>query len=1814
MAGWSVLHGPERTVRADPMPAAEPIPFYADKWTIAPLWEGNPIVDGIPDETLWSNAAVLDGFATAYYEHPLPYTVEYKAAYDGNYLYIAGTMDEAEADTLADIEIVLSPLMDGDTHYVARLTVDPDDTSVTDTTWSPQRGDHTVNPGRTMLSGVDYEIAASGGIVSLEAAIPLAAVDSGGVSAGDEWRVNIVHVHRSLTRPLTAWVPIRHSDHWDRYGNGGRLYGGVVNQGRMGGLFFGRLPDALVPEANGSPVPVLRWTPEQAELTYVGFTEKRLSFALPGVVLGQNDIRVQWKGPDGSWLELTQYELTESGGVHGLVLEHPEPLKDGAYQLRIIALPPVLPGVGTCFRAVPERPRPPLIPPGGFARSCPGPHKALVATMLFDRESMIASGLSIAPRMPGAAEPPSAVIPAAPSARVLQALSLIPEQPGYRYVGLPEMPELYPDNLYALSPDGHSLIASRTGTVYPNASFAENKEYVTTNGKGETVRIPYYEDGSGKPYFITGHLWYLQKNKALSETKAIAQTDPLGAARLLYRFAQAYEGYNPTIDQAWNYHSISRPSGPPYSYWGGMWYRWYGSDLSYLTSLFQAYAQVRKTDAFDVLSAEVGEDVEAKLLRDMFGPSLDYVQSYTVHMNNLSYTNWNGMIEAGKALNEPDFIHFVVAQMEEFMSTLFLSDGFWQEVSLSYHTDLINGIRQASDKLKGWTDPEGYVSPRTGRRLVDLDMARDFPIIGKALQHAKRLVYPDGHYYPIQDTWAYTQVSSPEDVGSMLLPAAGIGRLTGGQGIDQTQLYLNFQPKYPTHIHYDPLNLGLYAQRQELLPDLGYTFNTFYRWFTLSTMSHNTVVVDSRNAQASGEAVHGGKVEAFIPQEQGFKAMRASYESAYPVTDEYSREPWFVPFGDGDGRQGYVLDLFRVSGGSRHEYTLQGDANRDAHFATDMTLDDFGPYLLPPGTTVVPPASNSDSGSAEGNYPGYIYVRDVKRAELADDRYELTLVTEESGSPKSKMNITGLLEPGANELYLGRSPSLKSARLEGREMDNNDEAVKYTMPKLVLRRDGTNLKSTFVTLLEPYEGTGAPRVEAIDRLQPEQAPEGAVAVRVAYGNTTDLLLSNPYYSVHQEPVRVGDVTLRGEMGLIRLVDGQVREMKLAGGTLLKKGDRELTGTGPATGTVDGTLRLANGDGYDGILTAATVPAAAAGRYAIVTHPDGSKHGFKIAEIRQHGSQTLLVLDGEDPGFVVRADGSSGQTSFPMKQWTGPHTFAIGNVERAEWPAGDPPVASRVGTVSGAVYDPTGQPVQGARVNLTGNAAITSDTGVDGTYSLPGVPEGWQRVTATRPDYARTVSEAVYVAADQTVTVPLSFAKQMPPVVTDATYAGVLAGNPVTATSSASGYVYLVPAATPPLPADLEAAAVTVGETVYGTRAAASVGVPAYLDTTGMLEGRYALYAVDGQNQVSTGTPVIILSGYMSAVDDTHALARYSGVWTAVEASAMHGGSSRQARTAGAYVDLPFYGMQAKVLSLVGASRGKADVYVDGVYRANIDTYSPGVQYRHEIFDTGPLPEGVHEIRIVATGEKRAASTNTYVNIDALQVSGLAPQLSAVTGGAYAAGETISAVSSASGSLYMVPYGTTATREAIETVGATAAGRSATVLSGVYGLLDTTGLAADWYRLYAIDETGRVSVGSEPIAVVDPTAQPGTMDDSHPLVRFMGTWSTVTAAAQHGGGSRQSQAAGAYVDIPFYGTGAKVLSLVGTSRGIADVYVDGEYRSSVDMYSANVKYKHQVYDTGPLPEGAHLLRLFVTGTRGGAATGALINLDAVEVTD
>ncbi|GIP33357.1 heparinase II/III family protein [Paenibacillus sp. J2TS4] len=1188
---------------------------YSQKWAVIPEISEEVRMDGNLDESIWQEAASLTDFVTAYHYYPAPEYQTYHVAYDTENLYIGGVFSNEEIEALAYVEVIISPYTSGGIHYTASIPVYPPNRTML-TEWNDNRlREELYVPSKIELTDITYRTFddAAAGKFYVEMAIPLSSITSAEISPGDEWRMNVVHLYNINTKPMNSWLPIKNSFYMDRDGTVIRYMSNLVDHNRLGSVFFKQTP-------SGAPRML-----DDGKLTYIDFTTKQFSF--PQMISPQTEIKLEWKEPAGDWEVLSEVEKTTEGSSTTLTFHHRKPLQDGFYQLRLSS-------------------------PGSNSE------EGLYAILGFDREDLIEAGIAASGYVPS---PPVNVKnvmlePASPQVQAI--MEIIPNQNGFRFVGLPEMPELAPDGLYKLSDDGKSLISLKTDTVYPNDEYPETKKATVTGRKGQTITYPYYEDEEGKKYFISAHLWHLQKARAITETENIAKSDPLGAARLLYRFVQASENYVPTTDDRWYNIPMNYSSGPPFNYWGGKWDRYYLYELHIMTPLLRTYVEVKKTNALQLLSEEVGEDIDKMIKEEMIVPAMDYMLSFPIHLINLDYTAWMGLTNVARALDDPEYIHKAVEWMDQFVTRRFMSDGSWYEVTTSYHNLSTNTLIDAANLLKGWTDPPEYISPRTGKRFDNLDLYKEYAILDKARKIPRLLAYPNKQTLPIQDTWPYQKVSSPLP-GPLLLPAAGIGRLAIGEDTDQSQLYLQFIPKYGGHVHSELLNINLFAEGQELLPDLGYTYS-FHRYFTTSTIGHNTVVVDSKDMIINDVSLHGGNIEQFAQVDDLFQVVRASQSEAYDVTEEYSREPWFISFPD-DPNKGYVLDLFRVRGGERHEYTLHGDANHDAYFQTDLALSDYGPYLLPLGTKVKEAEGFSDKGSAEGHYEGYIYVKEVKKAELeGKDQYRLTLETfDDDGLEKAKLNITGLLEAGNDELYLGRSPSIRPARLYGTSMDTNDEVIKYDMPKMVLRREGNDLTSTFATVLEPYSGTSGSRIDAMERLKPDQAPEGASAVKISYGDTTDIILSSPHYK--EQPLVMDDIVMDGEIGFIRLVNGDVQKMVLIGGTLLKKGNYEVTDKGTIEGRITNVMRTAEGDTHDALLTDSHISPDVVGQNVIVAHPDGSTHGYKIKEIDTEYRRSMIILDDMDPGFRIAEDDASHMTSFPLKKWTGEHRFRISNI-------------------------------------------------------------------------------------------------------------------------------------------------------------------------------------------------------------------------------------------------------------------------------------------------------------------------------------------------------------------------------------------------------------------------------------------------------------------------------------------------------------------------------------------------------------------------
>jgi hypothetical protein len=147
--------------------------------------------------------------------------------------------------------------------------------------------------------------------------------------------------------------------------------------------------------------------------------------------------------------------------------------------------------------------------------------------------------------------------------------------------------------------------------------------------------------------------------------------------------------------------------------------------------------------------------------------------------------------------------------------------------------------------------------------------------------------------------------------------------------------------------------------------------------------------------------------------------------------------------------------------------------------------------------------------------------------------------------------------------------------------------------------------------------------------------------------------------------------------------------------------------------------------------------------------------------------------------------------------------------------------------------------------------------------------------------------------------------------------------------------------------------------------------------------QWAAHWIVAQNAFELSTAGADGLGY---IDDGVRGHTYSGTWTKYVDANDIGGGHHTANSAGATMSMPFTGTRAKLISLRAYNRGIGKVYLDGVFKANVDFYTPGIQYQFTAYDTGVVAAGPHTLRVDWTGTKNPSSTNTYVDVDAVKVS------------------------------------------------------------------------------------------------------------------------------------------------------------------------------------------------------------------------------------
>ncbi len=147
-----------------------------------------------------------------------------------------------------------------------------------------------------------------------------------------------------------------------------------------------------------------------------------------------------------------------------------------------------------------------------------------------------------------------------------------------------------------------------------------------------------------------------------------------------------------------------------------------------------------------------------------------------------------------------------------------------------------------------------------------------------------------------------------------------------------------------------------------------------------------------------------------------------------------------------------------------------------------------------------------------------------------------------------------------------------------------------------------------------------------------------------------------------------------------------------------------------------------------------------------------------------------------------------------------------------------------------------------------------------------------------------------------------------------------------------------------------------------------------------------------KNAASSGTLVVVDAFDVmrpgTRFEETEPPVAYAGNWIQGNLNrAWSLGTIAESNAAGATATFTFTGTSVSWIGCRKLSTGIADVYLDGVFMTEIDTFEPPPLegYQDTIFKATGLANGTHTLTIVVTGRQNPAATNNFIVVDAFDV-------------------------------------------------------------------------------------------------------------------------------------------------------------------------------------------------------------------------------------
>jgi hypothetical protein len=372
---------------------------------------------------------------------------------------------------------------------------------------------------------------------------------------------------------------------------------------------------------------------------------------------------------------------------------------------------------------------------------------------------------------------------------------------------------------------------------------------------------------------------------------------------------------------------------------------------------------------------------------------------------------------------------------------------------------------------------------------------------------------------------------------------------------------------------------------------------------------------------------------------------------------------------------------------------------------------------------------------------------------------------------------------------------------------------------------------------------------------------------------------------------------------------------------------------------------------------------------------------------------------------------------------------------------------------------------------------------------------------------------------------------------------------------------------------------------------------------------------------------------------------FSSGWSQDGGRSWSGGSAAYSATPGAQASFTFTGPSVSWIGGRAPQTGVARVFLDGVFMAEVDTFSLTEEVRVPMFAATGLPSGSHTLTIEVTGRKNenygSASGSTIVvdafDVPAAVVSRLQETDPAVTYSAdWIQRDTLRLWSAGTAARSLAPGAQATfvfTGTSVSWIGARGpqSGIARVFLDGIFmaevdmyapteqiqaAVFTATDLAETSHTL-TIEVTGRKNDASAAAVVIvdafEVTSSGTRFQDTHSSVAYSAGWALGNRDRTYSEGSAaESATPGAQATFTFTGTAVSWISGRGAVTGIARVFLDGAFVDEVDTYSPTEAPQKTVYTLRSLDPGPHTLTIEVSGRKNAASGDVWILIDAFDV--